>query len=485
MKKLNYTITTLEPIIITRNSDDPNMYETLQYIRGTVIQGVFAQYYLRANNNIANDDFMRLIVRGDCIFANAYPFYDNKLFITAPFSMVREKYQPEVVHNLLLDATDEQSKGISSMVSVNSNQVHSLTIPKEIRLHNEINDEKRTTKEGILFNYQSLPAGMVFNGHIFMNSENDADTEVVQSLIDDGQEIRMGRSATSEYGKIRFNWLPVDSDQETKATGQVIMSLLSDTIIFNEFGFSSLNYKDINQYIKGVTIEEKPETEVGKLPNMISRKARIEGFLNVWKLRKPSENVFAAGSSFLLDKLPGNADDLINKGLGERTQEGCGQVSFTFQSTTDIDLIYPEPIRFGEKTTAPPSLPSLAHDVLESISFERAKSEIIGKALSDADKTERIPKNHLLGKLKDMAGDVNSFADNIGLLKEIAQNQLRKSHVGNQTLLDHLKYRATHIDKICELTKQVDNFIVDLTSYRTELTRLYLEQYLKQLRRKN
>lgn len=485
MKKLAYTITTLEPIIITRNSDDPNMYETLQYIRGTIIQGVFAQYYLKANNNFANVDFMRLIVRGGCIFANAYPIYDNKSFFPAPFSMIREKYHPEKVHNLLLDATNEQSKGISSMVSVNSNHVHSLTIPKEIRLHNQIEDNSRTTEEGILFNYQSLPAGMVFKGHIFMDSENDIDTEAIQSLIEDDKEIRMGRSATSEYGKVRFNWLPVVSEQETKTTGRVIMTLLSDTIIFNQFGFSSLNFKDINQYIKGVTIEEKPETEDEKLPNMISRKARIEGFLNVWKLRKPSENVFAAGSSFLLDMLPDNADDLLNKGLGERAQEGYGQVSFTFQSATEISLKYPEPIRFGDKTTAPTSLPPLVKGILESIYFERSKSEIIGKALVDADNTERIPKNHLLGRLKDMSNDVDSFVENVGKLKEIAQIQLRKSNVYNQTLLDHLKDRASLIEKISMLTKQVDIFVIDLTARKTELTRLYLEQYLKQLRRKN
>ncbi len=80
MKKLHYTITTLEPLIITQHSDDPNMYETLQYIRGTVIQGVFAQNYIKANNGIADDLFTQLIVSGDCIFENAFPTANNNLY---------------------------------------------------------------------------------------------------------------------------------------------------------------------------------------------------------------------------------------------------------------------------------------------------------------------------------------------------------------------------------------------------------------------
>jgi len=475
MKKLYYTITTLEPLIITLNSDDPNMYETLQYIRGTVIQGVFAQYYLKSKP--ADSEFTRLIVKGGCVFANAYPYYKKMMFRPSPFSIVKEKYQEEIVHNLLAyenaDKIDEQTKGISSLVCIDSKEVHSLTIPKEIRLHNEIEDETRTSKQKILFNYQSLPTGMVFKGYLFI--EEELDKGIIKSLFEQGTEIRIGRSATSEYGKVLFNWID-DQEEDTLQDGPVIMTLLSDTIIYNDYGFSSLNMADFNKYITGTTIAKN-----------ISNKSRIEGFLNVWKLRKPSENVFSAGSSFLLDKLPDNARVLINKGLGERSHEGYGQVSFNFQHSVVKDLIYAEPTRFVDNTVVPKIFPQLTASILQTTYLERAKSDIINHALKDADtnKTINPPKNHLLSRLRDMTEDIDSFTENIKKLKDIAKKQLEKSHIDNQTILNHLINRASHIDKICLLTRDINGFCVNLIPFKSELTQLYFEQYFNQLRRRN
>lgn len=484
MKKLYYTITTLEPLIITKHSNDPNMYETLEFIRGTVIQGVFAQHYLRNNRNIADTKFIRLIVTGDGIFANAYPWYKGKLFLPAPFSLVREKYKPESVHNLLIKKTDQQTKGISTLVSAESNQVLALTIPKNIRLHNEIDDKKRTTKEGVLFNYQSLPPGLVLKGYIALRNDNDESD--FKNIIANESEIRMGRSATSEYGKVRFNWLKTETKKVPKkkpeernadgslVNGEIIMTLLSDSIAFNQFGFSSTNIDDLNSYLENT-----------KIVQAIFRKSRTEGFLNVWKLRKPSENVFAAGSSFKLDKLPTNEEHLLDYGIGERTHEGFGQVSFAFHPNSGQKLQFIEPLKFGDEITLPASMPALVQEIVKSAYFERAKSEIIGKALVDAKNTDRIPKNHLLGRLRGMAVDNGNFVGNLKLLKDIAKKQLEKSHVNSQTLFDHLIDRTLHIEKICSLIHHVESFTIDLEKFKPELTRLYLEQYLKQLRRES
>jgi CRISPR-associated protein Csx10 len=468
MKKLYYTITTLEPLIITQHSDDPNMYETLQYIRGTVMQGVFAQRYLK--NKTADVEFTRLIVNGHCTFSNAFPIENGKTFLPAPIALVREKYHSKKAHNLLGRETKEQTKGISSFVSISANVVTPLTIKKEIRLHNEINGKTRTTMESKLFNYQSLPANMVFKGYITIKKDDDENK--IKPLIENGDNIRMGRSATSEYGKVRFEWINEAKNNELKTDGKVIMTLLSDAIIFNENGFSSLAVKDISSYLEYSHIEQS-----------ISRKARIEGFLNIWKLRKPSENVFAAGSSFLLDKLPANSENLANYGLGERTHEGYGQVSFSMLNPSIEYLEYRE--WNDPKRPKPLVMPPLTNDILIAIIFKRVKEQAIQKALEDAENTERLLNNHLLGKLSDMSEDVDSFDKNVKLLKDIARKQLEKSHVQNQTLLNHLIERATHLETICPLTKMIDDKIIDLSLFKSELARLYFEQYFNQLRRKN
>ena len=466
MKKIYYSIATLEPLIITQHSDDPNMYETLQYIRGTVMQGVFAQRYLK-NSKTADSEFTRLIVSGDCIFSNAFPVENEKTFFPAPTALVREKYHSDNVHNLLANKIEEQTKGISSLISISDNEVIPLLIKKEIRLHNEIDGKTRTAKDGKLFNYQSLPAGMVFEGYISLKKDKDKDE--IQKLINNGENIRMGRSATSEYGKVQFRWIDNKANEKLQSTGNVILTLLSDAIIFNEYGFSSTTVEDMNVYLSDSKIEKS-----------ISRKARIEGFLNVWKLRKPSENVFAAGSSFLLDKLPNNSEELINFGLGERTQEGYGQISFSLTGAELTNIRYVE----SEKVnlTLPEVIPELAKEIRDSIYFNRAKEQVINKALENADKTEpKITSNHLLGRLKDIACNPDKLGGFLNDLRSTAKGHLEKSYLGKKNIVEH--FNEVLSGKYTLYTPKED--IVFEKNDIDQLKTLYFDQYLNQLRRLN
>ncbi len=452
MKKLHYIITTLEPLIITQHSDDPNMYETLQYIRGTVIQGVFAQSYLKDRD--ADTDFTRLIVGGDCTFSNAFPIEREIVFTPAPAALVREKYNPSKAHNLFVQSDDVQTKGISSLVSIQSNIISALTIRKEIRLHNEIKDDTRISEDGKLFNYQSLPSDMEFKGSITLLDDNDEDT--IKGLILNDSKLRIGRSATSEYGKVNFRWSDEKAVEDKKVEGKVVMTMLSDTIVYNDNGFSSLVANDINPFLKNSSIERT-----------ISRKSRIEGFLNVWKLRKPSENVFAAGSSFLLDKLPDNSDELENMGLGERTHEGYGQVLFAMYSATVDGFDYHELGNPKYPHLEEEEMPDLTDRILRSIRSNRAKEKVISKALDDAENTiPKITSNHLLGKLKDMPFDETKFNNYLDDLRAPAKKHLENSYIGNKSLVEHLKE-------------------VISGSYCNEQKALYLIQYFNQLRRLN
>jgi len=467
MKKLNYTITTLEPLIIAQHSDDPTMYQTLQYIRGTVIQGVFAQNYLKANNGIADNLFTRLIVSGDCIFENAFPIANDNLYTPSPLSLVREKYDQKIAHNLLAASTNEQTKGISSLVTIDGIEIYPLTIREEIRLHNEIDDNKRTTKDGILFNYQSLPAGIVFSGAITL--KKDADETLIQKIVPNKKEIRIGRSATSEYGKVCFEWAETSDTSIDSISGKFIMTLLSDAIVYNKNGFSSLAIDDLSNYLKVATIL-----------NSISRKSRIEGFLNVWKLRKPSENVFAAGSSFLLDKLPDNAKDLASLGLGERTHEGYGQVSFSVLDSAIKDLNYNE---WKEETLSEPDYkPKLSNDIWDFIYLKRLKGTVINKALDDADKTKPIiSSNHLLGRLKDVSKNLAAFRVFLKELRPTAKNHLTNAYFGNKNLVEHLE---SILDGTTLLFVPKDGLTMDQQS-NDDLKILYFAQYFNQLRRRN
>lgn len=466
MKKLYFTITTSDPIIITQHSDDPNMYETLQYIRGTIIQGVFAHAYLESKKP-ADKDFIRLIVSGDCSFSNAYPLENKTMFFPAPAALVREKTNTEQVHNLLVDKTDEQTQGISSFIAIDNDTITPLRINKNINLHNEIDSKTRISKDGILFNYQSLPAKMAFKG--FVAIKNDDDEKILKKLIQNGMMIRVGRSTTSEYGKAYFNWTSESKNGKTNNDGEVIMTLLSDTIVLNSNGFSSLRTIDLNNYLVNTDIVKS-----------ISKKSRIDGFLNVWKLRKPSENVFAAGSTFLLNKLPSNHEYLETFGLGERNHEGYGQVSFSLLNMQDKQLKYTEQIEVVEEVQ--PSIqeiPEMSGLIIKTITYNRIKEQIIIQALQDAENTEpKIDSNNLLSRLKEIASDTDKFREFLKDLRQTAKGHLEKSYLGEKNLIDHFNSVLSG-----DLTIQYQDIISD--EKKRKLKTLYFEQYLNQLRRLN
>lgn len=479
MKKLSYRITTLEPLIITSHSDDPNMYETLQYIRGSVIQGLAAQQYLR-KYKCADAIFNRMIIKGGCIFANAYPSCRGLKFHPAPFSLVKEKYSEKNVHNLLLTETDNQTKGISNLAAIKGNEIAFITFRKEVRLHNEIDDQRRTTREGILFNYQSIPAGIVFHGHIVIQGE-DSDIALIRGLFTAG-EYRIGRSSTAEYGLVRFEWMDEteknieflnssDLLSEVDPNEQIILTLLSDTIVFNQYGYSSVTLNDLSKYINGAEVIKA-----------VARKERIEGFLNIWKLRKPSESVFAAGSSFLLSRTPENLYELETSGLGERTQEGYGQVIFT-KISESLARLKAAKVEAGNIDTDFTELPPLTLKILTTARLTRRKSRLIGQSISDAESTHKPPSNHLIGKLKVFSQNPDTFSSNLKLLRETALSQLRSAYIGNQTLLHFLNDRIENFEKICPYQEDAGGVLLIFLDFKNELIKFYFESYFNQLRR--
>lgn len=479
MRRLFYTITSVDPLIITGNSDDPNMYETLEYIRGTIIQGLFVRNYLR-NSRVVDETFYNLLIKGGCIFSNAYPSFDGELYHPAPLSLVSEKLDEGKIHNLINDLDTDfevQTKGIPGLISLKSNKgsltLSKISIRKEIRLHNEIDDNKKTTKEGILFNYQSLPAGLVFKGSITVR--NDMECQTIKEIIKDRQEIRIGRSSTSEYGKGLFEWSHESDSNDQSTDDPVVMVLLSDGIFFNENGFASCSVNNINNYIPGATIIKT-----------IAKRGRIEGFLNTWKLRKPSENVIVAGSSFLLDRLPSNASELAITGIGERIQEGYGQVSFSLLplGTREFSI---KKVDFPDRRAAIYQPTELTRTIIEFIMLNRKKREIILQALKDASATERPPTNHLIGKLKAIsqigASELKRYLKES--IRKPAESQLKRAFVGNETLKDFLERRIDKFnDTFCQKTS-VEDIEIHYNLQAHELQRLYFEHYFTQLRRVN
>ncbi|MEI7526874.1 MAG: hypothetical protein WCJ95_21175, partial [Mariniphaga sp.] len=122
---------------------------------------------------------------------------------------------------------------------------------------------------------------------------------------------------------------------------------------------------------------------------------------------------------------------------------------------------------------------------LHNVYLQRQKEKVKTDAFAHAEITKPGITNHLIGKLKGMSQNLGTLSENIEKLRKPASDQLKKSHVGNTSLFDKLTAIANGSELIGNLQFTIEEIPINLSDSKTELTKLYLEQFLNQLRRNN
>jgi len=483
MKAIRYTIETINPIIISDSGSDQNMLNTKTYINGNSILGLLACKYVKkhdlANKARKDNTFYKLFLQGDLIFSNAYITRDHDTYYPSPISIKKEKYKNDIFDLLFVGKDfDKSTESISEYLRIFDSTISTETVKKQIAFHHARNRNTGTAKPGKIFNYESISPGQKFIGRI-IGEENDL--EIIKKEFSNNFTGYLGRSRNSEYGKMKIIFEDIaDYDQEIAIEenmehDKVVMTLLSDTIIYNENGFSTID-TDKLQEVLGVSIT-----------NSYINKVREEKYVGIWKCKNQSENCFKAGSSFLLEKLPENYQQLQKNGIGERTHEGFGRVIFGYQKFLNSDDNY-SIISYNKEIARPTGNPP---EIVKKIASQILKDKMIDltreKAMRDAGRFKDIPTNSLLGKLTLLSKDINSFSDNLSKLRDPARDKLKKCRNHSNKLMDYLKKNSFIEDKdyigikpLKNLKTEVGIAINDLIS--DELNQLYLETFFKSLK---
>ncbi len=501
MKSLKYRITTLSPLLITNNTGDPNMVSTREYISGTVILGAFAGLYIRNINNLnttnahENPDFDKWFLTGSLKFTNAYVVsYDDKNNIKKnlplPNSIQYDKDNENDIYDLFFSNEDEiankTTKIIGGFSRIDGDYLYSQKVKKSLNFHHERNPDTGTTKEGMIFNYESIDSGQTFEGSI-IGDEKDL-SEVLKSF-EKNFELNIGRSRSAQYGKIRFEFItdePEDISVET-ASGEISLTLLSDTIIYNDQGFSTTDKKDFKEALR-----EKLGNSV-EIKKAFVKTGEIENFVSVWKLRKPSETCFSMGSCFLISGIDAtNATQLkelqIN-GIGVRTKEGFGRVSINLNTNKKDKLTKKE---YGDAPDSPVALPAITKDIAKEAvkNYIRRTFEI--KALDECAEfeTKTLPTKSLISRLEMAVKSRNcdKFMEYVGSLRDTAKDNLIKCHNGNDTLLEFLQKKEIKIDG--NITKNIEDICSKIgftpakdTDFMNSLYKLYFETFFSAMRK--
>ncbi len=433
MKTIKVEVKTINPVIIPDKGFDSTMTNTKSFIPGNSILGLFAKQYIKSKNlgkSAHRDDFFKKIfLDGGIVFSNLFIKDEKREYVPTPLSVRYAKNNKSKIYDLLLqdDDFDIQTKNINSFSLLNDETLYIKSVKKGIAFHHARDRERGTSKEGIIFNYEYIKEEQMFVGDIL-----GEDTLIEEFFENVKKEFygRIGKSKNSQYGKVKVKLSePVnyDSIDENELDNEeVIMTLLSDAIIYNEFGFSTTDVRVVERYLG---------TQIKKA---FIKQDRNEQFVGIWHLKKQSENVISAGSCFLLESLPEKFREFAEKGIGERVNEGFGRVIFNYQQEDKFSLSHSNAKTSSKRPQN--NHPEEVRDLVIAIVKEKILEKVKKRALEEASDFKRIPSKSFLGKLQSMSKDIGSFQSNFEQLskKDIAKNQLNRCHNNNETLKDYI-----------------------------------------------
>ena len=457
MYQLNLSIQTLAPVIIASKYGEINTINSQKYIPGTTILGLLAWQFLKADkhSNEPNADFYHIFLDGGITFTDAWftrknEYDEDTTFYPTPLSLRAMKQNEQELYDFLFvkDDFDEQTQSVNKFIS---KEERKLTQPDlELHHHHQRDRIKGSPVDGQIFTYEAISPHQVFKAKI------KGEKEWLQKLIQKcGQQWTgwIGRSRNSQYGQVKIDLDdPVEIEPFPGIQTEVVLTMLSHTLIYNKNGFPETSAKALEDYLFGAAVKKA-----------VIKNTFIENFVGIWGFKKPSEMAFMAGSSFLLDLRNADADKLAalqTKGLGERTGEGLGQIKIENppewaknEDELNKPIEFSEFSRNAEVEEPDFDMPSRAKSIIKSIVDNEIYDRIRCHAAEDLKSFKNLPKGYLISRIQRFLSyrknDMDNFTTDINAMKDIARQHLNQCRNNKTTLKMLLSDKnLMRIDKI-------------------------------------
>lgn len=503
MYSIKYEIITKAPVLISANSGDRNMTATEEYISGSSVIGFLADRFIKVNklNSDAHKDsvFSNLFLNGKVNYFNAYITdfinQDNETVnYFLPYSIQKFKYdenenKDKAIDDLLLEEDDEDKVAPKSSISkygfIKDKKIFTTTVDKTLNFHHKRDSKKGISEDMHIFNYEAILPFQKFTG--FITSENKDLLIKIKELSEGLNSVYIGKSRSAEYGRVNFkiiSSIPEEFISEIKFNNlniedlsEICLTAISPLIIYNKFGYSVAD---------AFTLQEKLSDFFGvetKIVKSLIRSSETENFLNIWKVKKPSENTIDAGSSFIISfkenlskqELTDKLILLLKKGIGERKNEGFGRIAVNLQRNDEKYKITSKEKPVVKK---PETLNSISKNIFHTILNNLFKSAFEELALNDLPRSISKSSKSIISRIESMikqSKDEEDFKKQIESLRETAKDNLK--NIGLYSKIKKIKYddiieRAnSKLIDLQGLIKEV-NFVIEIKT-KFHLYKLY------------
>ena len=405
MKQLRLEITTKSPVIITSEDSAQVLTGTKTYFTGSMIRGMLAELFIQTHNvgkEAHKNEMFRSLFLSKLVFTNAYPTVGEERAYPLPKSLQRSKTTDEII-DLVKEPGAAGFKGFSGMGIIKENKIYLTSVRSSIHFHmSRQGDTERfqgKSKDGGIYNYESIDAGQTFVAYVYGDEDTLKSLESELSWTDDHLSIRCGRSRRTGYGlcqirKGRIEDIPCNMEEVAKSIAEKKkLCLRLDSALLGEqrLGVTVHGINGVGQTV----LEELKNTFGEKISSvdMSSNAAfgsmeKVQGFVGIWGVYRPEAMGLSAGS-ILQIKTQGEwtkeelqaLHELLHRGIGERCEEGFGQLRFWVQN--EALTIHNDTKVVKDEAQAPRTISDSTKELLQTIIHNQIVESIRKQAYQD------------------------------------------------------------------------------------------------------
>jgi CRISPR-associated protein Csx10 len=318
--RIYFSLTNLEPLVISQSNASTNNHQCLDHIPGSAILGAIAS---KLYSSLSPEQSFTLFHSGNCRFGPAYPIHDNEVSMPIPAAWHKIKNDYSALSNhaakdFIRNQAQQYQQCRSGFITSNNLDV---PVKQGLTTRTAIEEQTQKASDGQLYSYAYIEAGQHFGAWI--ESGEATLLELVRPLLNG--ELNIGRSRSSEFGRVRLhcpNTQPA-SHQVTAQGKQLVLWCLSDIECRDAWGMPTLtpNANELHPALKG----ELDTTRSFIRSNKVRRFNRARNGFD-------SEQQLISRGSVLTFNLEEEATDkiltdLADQGVGFNRQQGLGWVN--------------------------------------------------------------------------------------------------------------------------------------------------------------
>ena len=362
MYKLKAILRTKSPVLLSELSIPSVMTSTKEYFSGTVIRGALASFLIKKNKwgrDAHEQPLFRELFFKDIRFGALYPVCREEPSFQYPCSLQINK-EGTVIRDLSAELSEEQRNepGFKSFSGIGTacekeKALVKAAVKKQTEFHmsREAEEERimgrSSEKQGKVFNYEFILPGQTFVGYVFGTQEK---LELLKKQISKDAECFVGRSKFTQYGHCKITLsepepVKLEIPQTQELCLRLDTPLIPRTIKSSDdsgpavVGSVFLSAHDVLRCAAENMNQTAGGKEVFSVPkeSIYARFEKIENFVGIWNMNRPTKEALAPGTVFKIvkDKEAGPwtegdmaalSEVMYGGALSQRAAEGFGQM---------------------------------------------------------------------------------------------------------------------------------------------------------------